>query len=129
MPDGEQDDHGDRLVLERLPLDRVLRRPDRKRGLVDAGGLAVRDGDAHADAGRALLLAPQHVIKEALPVVQLALLLEQVGQTGQHLLLAADVKVERDELLVDDVGDVELLAGSLCHIVSSSLCVDPLVVS
>lgn len=124
LGNGEQDDNRNRLVVERLPRKRILRRADGERGLVHTRGLAVRDGDTHTDAGLALALAPHDILEEALTIVELSLLLEQVGQSVKHLLLGVHVEIKRDELLVDHVGDVEPL-GSLCHDIPPPKCLSP----
>ena len=73
----QEEDEVDRLVVERLEIDRLREPREQAEDAVEARELAVRDGDAAADAGRAELLALQKRIED--------LALRQAGELGRLL--------------------------------------------
>src|SRR5262245_1602393 len=98
----QQEDEIDRLAVERLELDRAVQPREQAEQMLELGQLAMRYGDAIADAGRAQLLALHQGLEDralALP--------RELGRLGgkllERLLLAVDLerrnhRVRRDEI-------------------------------
>src|ERR1700675_2597610 len=94
----------DRRRIERLEIDRSLEPCKQSEQLVELGQLAVRNGDAVADSGRAQLLALLQDLQDralALPA--------ELGRLGgellQDLFLAVDLQRWNDCTGRDEIGE------------------------
>src|SRR5690606_30754218 len=87
----QQEDEIDRLVVEGLEIERLRQTREQAENARQAGQLAMRDGDAVADAGRAELL-PLEQRLEDLALVETGHPGRLLGERLDDLLLAADLE-------------------------------------
>src|SRR5215472_9589713 len=101
----EQQKHEiDRLTVERLELHGPFESRKQSEQLIELRQLAVRNGDAVADAGRTELLALLQNLQDR----SLALTAELGGLGGQllqDLLLAVDLERRNDGVRRDEIGE------------------------
>ncbi len=93
----------DRLAVERLEIDRPLQPREQAEHLAELGQLAVRDGDAIADAGRAELLALQQDFQDR-PFALSGERRRLGGDLLQRLLLPVDLQGRDDRVRRDEIG-------------------------
>ena len=94
----------DRLAIERLEIDRPIEPRKQTKQLVELCELAVRDGDAVADAGRAELLTLQQDLVDGAFVLA-AELGRLSGEFLQGLLLSVDLERGNDRVGRDEIGE------------------------
>src|SRR6266852_8967158 len=100
----QQEHEIDGLAVERLEIDGSLEPCKQTEQLVELWQLAVRNGDAVTDAGRAELLALLQNLQDG----ALALTAELGGLGGQllqDLLLAVDLERRNDGVRRDEIGE------------------------
>src|SRR5262249_10647609 len=109
----QQKDQIDRLAVERLELDRPIEPGEQPEQPFELRQLAMRDGDAVADAGGAELLA----LLQDLEDLALALAGELGGACRElldRLLLAVDLKRGNDRLRRNEIGERHMTRGPEC---------------
>ena len=100
----QQENQIDRLAVERLEIDRLVQPREQAEQPTELRQLAVRNGDAIADAGRAELLAlQQHFEDRAL--VLAGQFGRARGQLLDRLLLAVDLERRNDRVRRDEIGE------------------------
>ena len=101
----EQQKHQiDGLAVERLEIDRPLEPREQSEQLAELGQLAVRNGDAVADAGRAELLALLQDLEDR-PLALAGELAGLGGELLQDLLLSVDLERRNNGIGRDEIGE------------------------
>ena len=98
----QQENQIDRLIVERLEIDRPVEPGEQSEQPGQSGHLAVRNGDAVADRGRAELFA-LHQDVENRPLVLSAEHGRARGKLLQHLLLAVDLERRENRVWRDQI--------------------------
>ena len=101
----QQEHQIDRLVVQRLEIDRRIEPREDAGDALHAGELAVRNGDAVADPGRAQTLALQDRVED-FPLGDAGDRCGPLGQQLQQLLLRVCLERRHDRRHIDEIAKI-----------------------